>query len=218
MKLKTSYQTNLKTGCLKGGIGDLSDFPLFLRFIFIGAFSFILRRAGLRFWCWPDSWQDPASSGFANRWPQQIWHPQPCQGLQHTFPSQAQTTGRQYVLTFWQNSCQHCNRHIPTGTGVVLVQLGFTFVFLRPPHHACPTAFLPHNCTADALASTGALFWRDHLGIFRFCNLRAPPCDWLRRPHDNLGWKRQLCAFARRFSGGKLGRQFAAWGDQYTFR
>lgn len=54
----------------------------------------------------------------------------------------------------------------------------------RAPH--C----LPHNCTADAFASTGALFCKDHLGIFRFWNLRVLACDWLRWPHDNLGRNR----------------------------
>lgn len=34
---------------------------------------------------------------------------------------------------------------------------------------------------------TGAPFWRDHLGIFRFWNLRAPASDWLFGPHDNYG-------------------------------
>lgn len=48
---------------------------------------------------------------------------------------------------------------------------------------------LPHNCTADALASTGALYRKDHLGIFRFGNLRKLGCDWLLWPHDNLGRK-----------------------------
>lgn len=48
---------------------------------------------------------------------------------------------------------------------------------------------LPHNCTADALDSTGALYRKDHLGIFRFGNLRMLGCDWLPWPHDNLGRK-----------------------------
>lgn len=48
---------------------------------------------------------------------------------------------------------------------------------------------LPHNRTPDAFASTGALFRKDHLGIFRFGNLRALGCDWLLWPHDNLGRK-----------------------------
>lgn len=48
---------------------------------------------------------------------------------------------------------------------------------------------LPHNCTADALASTGAFYRKDHLGIFRFGNLRMLGCDWLLWPHDNLGRK-----------------------------
>lgn len=48
---------------------------------------------------------------------------------------------------------------------------------------------LPHNRTADALASTGALYRKDRLGIFRFGNLRTRGCDWLLWPHDNLGRK-----------------------------
>lgn len=50
-----------------------------------------------------------------------------------------------------------------------------------------PLLFLPHNRPADAFASTGALFRKDHLGIFRFGNLRTLACDWLLWPHDNLG-------------------------------
>lgn len=42
---------------------------------------------------------------------------------------------------------------------------------------------------AGALASTGALHRKDHLGIFRSGNLRTLGCDWLPGPHDNLGRK-----------------------------
>lgn len=53
--------------------------------------------------------------------------------------------------------------------------------------HPCSTASL--IATADALASTGVLYRKDHLGIFRFGNLRTLGCDWLLWPHDNLGRK-----------------------------
>lgn len=58
--------------------------------------------------------------------------------------------------------------------------------FLNPGTTHTPYC-LPRNCTADAFASTGALYRKDHLGIFRFGNLRVLACDWLLWPHDNLG-------------------------------
>lgn len=61
-------------------------------------------------------------------------------------------------------------------------------VFSRP-HRQPVLHCLLHNCTTDALASTGALFRKDHLGIFRFGNLRTLLSDWLPWPHDNLGRK-----------------------------
>lgn len=96
--------------------------------------------------------------------------------------------------------------------GVVLS--GFTFVFPKtPPLPHC----LPHNCTADAFAPTGALFWTDHLGIFRFWNLRAPPCDWLWRAHDNLGRNRSCVLLPSVSLEGSWGG-FGGLGDHLTFK
>lgn len=116
-------------------------------------------------------------------------------GLRLAFSSQAQahthipTRGQTFPNLLQKNCCiwRHHNQHTPIDT-VLLLSLGFTLVFLRPPSPV--PHCLPHNCTADALASTGALFWKDHLGIFRFWNLRALVCDWLCWPHDNLGRNR----------------------------
>lgn len=59
--------------------------------------------------------------------------------------------------------------------------------FVEPTATRCSTAAL--ITSTDALASTGALYRKDHLGIFRCGNLRTLGCDWLLWPHDNLGRK-----------------------------
>lgn len=128
---------------------------------------------------WPDSWRD-LSSGSANRWPNRSG----THSLEGAFSSQART----HFQTFYKNSCvyQHHNKHAPIHTDWCCCTWGWHFSKAPLPVPHC----LPHNCTADALASTGALFWKDHLSIFRFWNLRALACDWLCWPHDNLGTNR----------------------------
>lgn len=119
--------------------------------------------------------QEPGSWGSANRWPQQLWYPQLWCPHPHT---QIQSDLQQLCLSASQQTRSHSFRW-----GLHVVREGST-VFSPP---APPTLLPPSKRTADAFASTGALYRKDHLGIFRFGNLRALACDWLLWPHDNLG-------------------------------
>lgn len=105
-----------------------------------------------------------------------------------------------------QNSSQSSNA---VGS-VRLFFVGGSVVLQTPP--AC---WLPHNCTADALTSTGASFWNDHFCIFRCWNLRVAPSDWLCRPHDNLARKCSRVLSPIVSLEGSWGG-FGGLGDLYT--
>lgn len=119
-----------------------------------------------------------SSSGSTNGWPHQIW----------PYPHRPTLTSSLLIRPSYECS----TKTLPGFTASTLTQTGDAVVvwvhslWCETPEPRVPHC-LPHNCTADALASTGAVFWRDHLGIFRFWNPRALTFDWLRRPHDNLG-------------------------------